>query len=78
MGNQEVEENANVTYENMGGKAMKKWTSFFFALAILAGLLSGCAGSLQDMKIKCPKCGTFFSTQEGAKEFERMRPDDRR
>ncbi len=52
---------------------MKKWVSFFFVWAILTGFLLGCAGNLKDMKIKCPKCGAFFSTKEGAEEFERMR-----
>ena len=56
-----------------GVKVMKKEVSFFFVLMILAGFLLGCAGNLKDTKIKCPKCGAFFSTKEGAEEFERMR-----
>ncbi len=56
-----------------GDKVMKKWGSFFFVLMILTGFLLGCAGNLKDIKIKCPKCGAFFSTKEGAEEFERMR-----
>lgn len=57
---------------------MKKRASLFFVLVILSVFLLGCAGNLQGGKIKCPKCGAFFSTEEGVKEFERMRPDDRR
>jgi hypothetical protein len=55
-----------------GDKVMKRWVSFFFVWAILTGFLLGCTGNLKDMKIKCPKCGAFFSTKEGAEEFERM------
>jgi len=56
-----------------GEKVMKKWVSFFFVWAILTGFIIGCTGNLKDTKIKCPKCGAFFSTKEGAEEFERMR-----
>jgi len=56
-----------------GVKVMKKRVGFFFVWMILAGFLLGCAGNLKDTKIKCPKCGAFFSTKEGAEEFERMR-----
>jgi hypothetical protein len=55
-----------------GNHVMKKCMSFFFVLAILSSFLLGCAGNLKDTKIKCPKCGAFFSTKEGAEEFERM------
>jgi hypothetical protein len=55
-----------------GEKVMKKWILFLFAWMILSGFLLGCAGNLKDTMIKCPKCGTFFSTKEGAEEFERM------
>jgi hypothetical protein len=52
---------------------MKKWMSFFFMLMMLSSLVLGCARNLKETYIKCPKCGAFFSTQEGAEEFERMR-----
>jgi len=52
---------------------MKKCLSIFLVLTILSVLFFGCAGTLKDTKIKCPKCGAFFSTKEGAEEFERMR-----
>jgi outer membrane lipoprotein-sorting protein len=52
---------------------MKKCVSFFLALTILSGFLLGCAGTSKDTKIICPKCGAFFTTKEGAEEFEKMR-----
>lgn len=57
---------------------MKEWMRFFLALTILSGFLFGCAGNLKDVKVKCPKCGAFFTTKEGAEEFERMRADPSR
>jgi hypothetical protein len=52
---------------------MEKCVSFFLALVILSSFLLGCAGTSKDIKIKCSKCGAFFTTKEGAEEFERMR-----
>jgi len=54
---------------------MKKWVRFFLILAILWGFFLGCSWNIKDTKIKCPKCGAFFSTKEGAEEFEKMRAD---
>jgi hypothetical protein len=51
---------------------MKRWMPFLIVWLILSGFLLGCAGNLKDTMIKCPKCGAFFSTKEGAEEFERM------
>jgi hypothetical protein len=51
---------------------MRKWVHLFFILTILSGFLLGCTKSFKDSIIKCPKCGTFFSTEEGAEEFRRM------
>ncbi len=51
---------------------MMRWINLLFALAILSGVLLGCAQSSKDVKIKCVKCGAFFSTQEGAEEFKWM------
>jgi hypothetical protein len=52
---------------------MKRLVGFLFVLIMLSGLFLGCARNLKNSYIKCPKCGAFFSTQEGAEEFERMR-----
>jgi hypothetical protein len=59
----------------MEEKVMKKWASFFLILAILSGFLLGCSGNIKDIKIKCPKCGAFFSTKEGAELYQRMQAD---
>jgi hypothetical protein len=56
-----------------GGDIMRRGVNIFLALTILSVLFFGCAGTLKDTKIKCPKCGAFFSTKEGADEFERMK-----
>jgi hypothetical protein len=52
---------------------MKIWVRVFFVGAILTGFLLGCVGNVKETKIKCPKCGAFFTTKEGVEEFERMR-----
>ena len=52
---------------------MKRWIYLFFALVILLGFLYGCAAPSKDSKIKCVKCGAYFSSQEGAEEFKYMR-----
>jgi hypothetical protein len=31
----------------------------------------GCAGVSKDTKIKCPKCGAVFSSEEGAEEMKK-------
>ena len=49
-----------------------KWISIFSALVVLSGFLLGCAGPSKDQKIKCVKCGAFFTTEEGAEEFRWM------
>lgn len=56
-----------------GGDIMRRCINIFLALTILSVLFFGCAGTLKESKIKCPKCGAFFSTKEGAEEFERMK-----
>jgi hypothetical protein len=61
-----------------GRKVMKKWGTLFFISAILSIFLLGCSENLKDIKIKCPKCGAFFSTKEGAEEFKRMQADPSR
>ena len=46
---------------------MKRLVSIFLALAMLAVFSFGCAGVAKDTKVKCPKCGTIFSIDEGLK-----------
>lgn len=53
---------------------MKNWLNIFFVLTILSIFSFGCTGTSKDIKIKCPKCGAFFTTKEGAEEFKRMQP----
>ena len=45
--------------------------SIFMVLAILAVFSFGCAGVSKDTKIKCPKCGAVFSSEEGVGELEK-------
>jgi PBP1b-binding outer membrane lipoprotein LpoB len=42
-------------------------------LLVLSLLFAGCSGPSKETKIKCPKCGAFFTTKEGVEEFEKMR-----
>jgi hypothetical protein len=49
-----------------------KWLSIFLALAVLSGFLLACASPPKNQKIKCVKCGAFFTTEEGAEEFKWM------
>ncbi len=51
---------------------IKKCVNIFLALMVLSGFLLGCASPLKDQKIKCVKCGAFFTTEEGAEEFKWM------
>ena len=50
---------------------MRKWTSMFLALVILAVFSFGCAGIQKDAKIKCPKCGAVFIVDEGLAEMQK-------
>jgi hypothetical protein len=50
---------------------MRKWIT-----VLILGMLFivfGCATASQNTPIKCPKCGAFFSTKEGAETFQWMR-----
>jgi len=53
---------------------------FLIAWAVVLGLLLGCAGPSQETAggkeeiIRCPKCGDFFSTKEGAQLFRENLP----
>jgi hypothetical protein len=51
---------------------MKKWLMVFLALAVTVVLSSGCTKADKEGWIKCPKCGTYFKTQEGADWFNNM------
>jgi hypothetical protein len=53
---------------------MKRWLKIIWVMAMLSALSFGCAGTSKDLKIKCPKCGAFFTSKESAEEFERMKP----
>jgi hypothetical protein len=52
--------------------SMKKKLGIFLALAAAMVLSSGCAGANKESWIKCPKCNTYFRTQEGADWFSNM------
>jgi hypothetical protein len=52
---------------------MKRWLNIIWIIAIISILSFGCAGTSKGLKIKCPKCGAFFTTKEGVEEFEMMR-----
>jgi hypothetical protein len=45
------------------------WKRLCMALGMLGILSLGCTGELKETKIKCPKCGYYFSTKEGADFF---------
>jgi hypothetical protein len=50
---------------------MKRWIGVFFVMLILGAFSLGCATVSKDTKIKCPKCGTVFTVEEGLKEIEK-------
>jgi hypothetical protein len=49
---------------------MKKWIAVLI-LGMMA-IVFGCATVSEDAPIKCPKCGAYFSTKEGAETFQWM------
>jgi len=51
---------------------MRKGLGIFLALALLSVLAYGCTGAGKEAGIKCPKCGYYFKTQEGADWFQNM------
>ena len=58
---------------------MKAKMKIFIILSIVICFSFGCASVSKDTvskdtMVKCPKCGTFFSTKEGTETFESMRP----
>jgi len=58
---------------------MKAKMKIFIIMLIVICFSFGCASVSndtvsKDTMVKCPKCGTYFSTKEGAETFESMRP----
>jgi hypothetical protein len=51
---------------------MKTWINVFLTLALLSFFIVGCSEWMKETKLKCPKCGAYFTTKEGADEFYRM------
>jgi hypothetical protein len=49
---------------------MKTWINILFLLIFL--LVVGCSEGMKETKLKCVKCGAYFSTKEGADEFNKM------
>ena len=50
---------------------MKKLANSIMAIAVLLMFSAGCAGMpTKDTKVKCPKCGTVFTVDEGIKAYE--------
>jgi hypothetical protein len=55
------------------GDRMKAKMKIFIVMSIAICFSFGCASVSRDTLIKCPKCGAYFSTKEGAEAFESMR-----
>jgi hypothetical protein len=56
-----------------GRLAMKRWVMVFLALAVLTVFSFGCTGGAsKEGTVRCPKCGSYFKTQEGADWFNNM------
>ena len=55
------------------GFIMKAKMKIFIIMSIAICFSFGCASTSKETLIKCPKCGSFFSTKEGAETFEWMR-----
>ena len=50
---------------------MKKLISSVLTVALMAGFTLGCARyASKETKVKCPKCGTVFTVDEGIKAIE--------
>jgi hypothetical protein len=57
-------------YEERRSRVMRRWVSIFLVFSILTVFSFGCAGIQKDTKIKCPKCGAVFTSEEGVEEFQ--------
>jgi hypothetical protein len=54
----------------MEGFIMEAKMKIFIIMSIVICFSFGCASISKDSRLKCPKCGTFFSTKEGIEAFE--------
>jgi len=56
---------------------MPKWVIIFCILTLLSLFCFGCVWTTKESSkgtmIRCPKCGAFYSSKEGAETFEWMR-----
>ncbi len=53
-----------------GAVCMKTWIIVLFLLTFL--FVAGCSEGMKETKLKCVKCGAYFTTKEGAEEYHRM------
>ena len=60
---------SKVTSLTEGVHVMKKCTMLLLALAVSVVLAFGCTGTQKETVLRCPKCGTYFRTQEGIDMF---------
>ena len=49
---------------------MKTWINILFILIFL--FMVGCSEGLKETRLKCVKCGAYFTTKEGAEEYHKM------
>ena len=49
---------------------MKMW----IMISVVICFSFGCASVSKETVLRCPKCGAYFSSKEGAETFESMRP----
>ncbi len=49
---------------------MKRWLMIFLALALLGAFSYGCAGVTKESQVKCPKCGSVFTVDEGLAQVQ--------
>jgi hypothetical protein len=54
-------------------KLMNIWSKLFIVMTLLCLLGLGCASTSKETGIRCPKCGDFFKSKQGAETFEEMR-----
>jgi hypothetical protein len=48
---------------------MKRWTMIILGLLGTGVLFLGCTGTQEETKIRCPKCGAYFGSEQGAESF---------
>jgi len=58
---------------------MLRWGMMFYMLIFISLSCLGCTWATKESSkgtmIRCPKCGAFYSTKQGAETFEWMRGD---